>query len=152
MARGARFFAIQEVRDVARAELGTKRLCGECGAKFYDLGKDPIICPKCEAVFVAGSAVPPKRAEPAAGKSAAKPAGEESAAGQEVEDTGDVEVVSLEDAEPDSDDDIPDIEDQVVDLEDDDSSDDDTFLEEDDEDGDHVSGLIGGVSGDEEES
>jgi uncharacterized protein (TIGR02300 family) len=27
--------------------LGTKRICGKCGAKFYDLEKSPIICPKC---------------------------------------------------------------------------------------------------------
>ena len=28
-------------------ERGEKRLCGSCGVKFYDLNKDPIICPKC---------------------------------------------------------------------------------------------------------
>lgn len=28
-------------------KLGTKRLCQECSAKFYDLGRQPIICPKC---------------------------------------------------------------------------------------------------------
>ena len=31
--------------------LGTKRLCAGCNAKFYDLHKDPIVCPMCEAVF-----------------------------------------------------------------------------------------------------
>jgi len=33
---------------MARPELGTKRVCTECGAKFYDLMKDPAVCPKCE--------------------------------------------------------------------------------------------------------
>ncbi|MBO0711819.1 MAG: TIGR02300 family protein, partial [Acetobacteraceae bacterium] len=33
---------------MAKAELGTKRLCANCGAKFYDLNKDPIVCPKCQ--------------------------------------------------------------------------------------------------------
>lgn len=28
--------------------LGNKRICYSCGAKFYDLGKDPASCPKCE--------------------------------------------------------------------------------------------------------
>src|SRR6516162_2713665 len=37
-------------RTVANPELGTKRLCASCGAKFYDLNKDPIHCPKCGAV------------------------------------------------------------------------------------------------------
>ncbi len=36
---------------VARVELGTKRQCASCGAKFYDLRRDPIICPRCEVVF-----------------------------------------------------------------------------------------------------
>jgi hypothetical protein len=36
---------------VAKPELGTKRLCGNCGAKFYDLSKDPIVCPKCNTVM-----------------------------------------------------------------------------------------------------
>jgi uncharacterized protein (TIGR02300 family) len=37
---------------VSKPELGTKRLCGNCGAKFYDLHHDPIVCPKCATVFV----------------------------------------------------------------------------------------------------
>ena len=32
---------------MAKPGLGTKRLCPHCGAKFYDLDKDPIVCPKC---------------------------------------------------------------------------------------------------------
>ena len=36
---------------MAKPELGTKRLCASCGAKFYDLNKDPIHCPKCGAVY-----------------------------------------------------------------------------------------------------
>jgi uncharacterized protein (TIGR02300 family) len=27
--------------------LGKKHICSNCGAKFYDLGKTPAICPKC---------------------------------------------------------------------------------------------------------
>jgi uncharacterized protein (TIGR02300 family) len=37
---------------VTKPELGTKRICSSCSAKFYDLNKIPIVCPKCEAVFV----------------------------------------------------------------------------------------------------
>jgi uncharacterized protein (TIGR02300 family) len=36
---------------MTRPELGTKRLCAGCGAKFYDLHHSPITCPKCNAVF-----------------------------------------------------------------------------------------------------
>ena len=34
---------------MAKPELGQKRVCVSCGAKFYDLGKAPAICPKCGA-------------------------------------------------------------------------------------------------------
>src|ERR1700741_5030537 len=37
---------------LAKSALGTKRICSGCAAKFYDLGKDPIVCPTCETVFV----------------------------------------------------------------------------------------------------
>ncbi|RKQ69637.1 uncharacterized protein FYDLN [Litorimonas taeanensis] len=30
-----------------KVDLGTKRVCPECEAKFYDLGKDPALCPMC---------------------------------------------------------------------------------------------------------
>ena len=30
---------------------GTKRVCQSCGARFYDLGHSPIICPVCQTVY-----------------------------------------------------------------------------------------------------
>jgi len=32
---------------MAKPELGTKRVCVSCSAKFYDLCKTPAVCPKC---------------------------------------------------------------------------------------------------------
>jgi uncharacterized protein (TIGR02300 family) len=32
---------------VVKASWGTKRTCQSCGARFYDLNKGPIKCPKC---------------------------------------------------------------------------------------------------------
>jgi uncharacterized protein (TIGR02300 family) len=32
---------------MAKPELGMKRLCVACGAKFFDLMKAPAVCPKC---------------------------------------------------------------------------------------------------------
>jgi uncharacterized protein (TIGR02300 family) len=48
---------------VTKPELGIKRTCSGCGAKFYDLHKDPIICPKCETVL-APVATTPTRPRP----------------------------------------------------------------------------------------
>jgi uncharacterized protein (TIGR02300 family) len=38
---------------VAKPELGNKHQCQNCGARFFDLNKPPITCPKCGTVFQA---------------------------------------------------------------------------------------------------
>ncbi len=30
-----------------QAGRGSKRVCQDCAARFYDLGRTPVICPKC---------------------------------------------------------------------------------------------------------
>ena len=32
---------------MAKPELGTKRVCVSCSARFYDLTRSPAVCPKC---------------------------------------------------------------------------------------------------------
>ncbi|MBV9260647.1 MAG: TIGR02300 family protein [Pseudolabrys sp.] len=76
---------------MAKLDLGTKRLCGSCGAKFYDLNKNPIVCPKCETVFVPPVVTARGRpAEPV--KAPVAPVAVEP-------ETADAEFVSLEDAD-----------------------------------------------------
>lgn len=36
---------------MAKPEWGSKRTCGSCGARFYDMRRQPITCPKCGAVY-----------------------------------------------------------------------------------------------------
>lgn len=36
---------------MAKPELGTKQLCPNCAAKFYDLTNRPAVCPKCHTAF-----------------------------------------------------------------------------------------------------
>ncbi|MDR1267343.1 MAG: TIGR02300 family protein [Holosporales bacterium] len=36
---------------VAKLEWGRRRVCPPCGARFYDLQRSPIICPKCGEEF-----------------------------------------------------------------------------------------------------
>ena len=36
---------------MAKPEWGKKRKCLNCSSKFYDLMKDPIVCPKCKTIF-----------------------------------------------------------------------------------------------------
>ena len=37
----------------AKKDLGTKLSCQSCGAKFYDLKKKNLVCPKCDEAYVA---------------------------------------------------------------------------------------------------
>lgn len=124
-----------------KPELGTKRQCQNCGAKFFDLAKDPIVCPKCGTVYQV--AVVPARAS-----RAAKPVAAEE---PEVE-TPDVELVPLEEADAGDDEKVAAVvPDDDVEIEEDEAAEDDTFLEEEEEDSDDVSTLIDGdIEGDEE--
>ena len=114
---------------MAKPELGSKRQCQSCATKFYDLGKDPIICPKCGTVFqVTALSRAPARVEE----------DEES----EVEKEG-VDTVSLDEVEESEN--AAEALDVEEDVElDDADSDDDTFLEEEEGEDDDVTGLIDG--------
>lgn len=60
---------------MVKPEWGIKRTCNSCGAKFYDLQRDPIICPKCDAKVdpVAISRSQRSKAPVAVAKAAPKP-------------------------------------------------------------------------------
>ncbi len=56
---------------MAKAEWGLKRTCLSCSAKFYDMARSPILCPKCGATFdpevqlkARRAKVPPPKAAP----------------------------------------------------------------------------------------
>ena len=130
-------------RTVANPELGTKRLCASCGAKFYDLNKDPIHCPKCGAVYEVVVATRPVR--PAGPVTARPPVPEEAPAPEPQE----VETVSLEEAEAEAQGAAKKpapaeagIEEEEVEM--DESPDDDTLIEEQDEEDADVTDIIGG--------
>jgi len=37
--------------NVAKAEWGQKRICPSCSARYYDMKKNPPVCPTCGTVF-----------------------------------------------------------------------------------------------------
>ena len=47
-----------------KPEWGVKRSCLSCGARFYDLNRDPIVCPKCGAEFDISALAKPRRMKP----------------------------------------------------------------------------------------
>jgi uncharacterized protein (TIGR02300 family) len=51
---------------MAKAEWGLKRTCQSCGARFYDLQRSPITCPKCEAEYDPEVLLKSRRGKPVA--------------------------------------------------------------------------------------
>jgi uncharacterized protein (TIGR02300 family) len=43
-----------------KALRGTKRVCAACAARFYDLTREPIVCPSCGAHYVADAPPTPE--------------------------------------------------------------------------------------------
>jgi uncharacterized protein (TIGR02300 family) len=126
---------------VAKPELGLKRQCMSCGAKFYDLNKDPAVCPKCGSAYHATA-----MSRAAAPVVARAPAPDEDEA--EIEAVG-PEMVSLDEVEAgENEKDIP--VDDDIDVADDVA--DDTFLEEEEEGDDDVADLIDSDIEDDEEA
>ena len=133
---------------MAKPEPETKRLCANCSAKFYDLNKDPIVCPKCQTVMEL-AAVSARRPEPVRAAAA-----EEEVVAPE---TADAEFVSLEEADaeentgkvkavvPESEDDI-----EIDETIEDDDDDDSTFIADEEEGDEDVTDIIGDVEDEEE--
>lgn len=149
---------------MAKPELGTKRLCTSCGAKFYDLNKDPIVCPKCDTVLVIAPVSSRSRPDAAAAaRAAAVPAAAAAAATAAAAvpeaaiepETQDAEFVSLEDADAEAQGKKKPVEGDAVegaedDIEIDPALDDAAFIEEQEEGDDDVTDIIGDVADEEE--
>ena len=130
---------------MARPELGLKRQCMSCGAKFYDLDKDPATCPKCGTIYQAIASTSRVAAPALAARAAAVPADDD----EDVDaEKGGPEIVSLDEveaAEDEADTSTDDSESDTADA-------DDTFLEEEDAGDDDVADLIDGDIENDEES
>jgi uncharacterized protein (TIGR02300 family) len=123
---------------LAKPELGSKHQCQNCGAKFFDLNKDPIVCPKCGTVFQGA----------ARARVAVKPEEEET----ELATPAGVDVVSLDEVEASEEKAAePVVDDLEVEEDADADAADDPFLEAEEEDDDDVTNLIDGdIAPDEE--
>jgi uncharacterized protein (TIGR02300 family) len=139
---------------VAKPELGIKRICGNCGTKFYDLARDPILCPKCGTVYEI-VAVPTRATAAKAAPVAAAVVPDEP---EPVAPAG-AEVISLEEA-AEAENKAGAAKAKPADLEGEEeeeveiaggTEDDTTFLEQDEEESGDVSDLIGETIEEKEE-
>ena len=117
-----------------KADRGTKRTCqsGSCGARFYDLNRDPVTCPVCGASYVIPTAATLSPAAEAAAqrRQPKKPefvAPEVAGEGAEIE--AEDALVEVEGAEE-----------PVA------AGEEETFLEQEEDEGGDVTGIIGGGS------
>jgi len=136
---------IQRTTMATKAQRGTKRTCQnpECGARFYDLNRDPITCPICRSTYEIASSPgvgPPASPSEEKARKVKKP---------EVvveEDRAGVADLPLGDEEEALEDVVAAEEDTIV------ADEQESFIEEEEEDGGDVSGILGGgVAEDEEE-
>ena len=121
-----------------KAERGTKRTCQnpECGSRFYDLNRDPVVCPVCESAYqVEARPILAAAAAPAADRNAQRKAAQKKP------------VYAADPAKPE---DAPeaDADDALAAIEGDDepvaAEEDETFLEAEEEDGTDMTNIIGG--------
>jgi hypothetical protein len=120
-------------RIVVDPKLGTKRQCESCGAKFYDLNRNPIECPKCDTLFDPEVLV--RRRAP---EKEIAPTKDVDADTSEDDDDLDIDMddgdVSLESLDDDDDDALDDEADETLDPAIGENFDDDDILIDDDED------------------
>ena len=81
---------------MAKPELGAKRQCQACAAKFFDLNRDPIVCPKCGTVFQGAT----MRAERVTAKDEESEDEQVAAAGVEMVSLDEVEAAEEKAADP----------------------------------------------------
>jgi uncharacterized protein (TIGR02300 family) len=126
-----------------KPEIGIKRQCTHCGAKFFDLMKSPIVCPKCGTVYEVASM--PARSSPR-GRAV-----EEEEDEQELQ-VAEAELSSIEEAPAADDEKVTAVPEDDIEVEEDEAAEDDTFLQKEEEHSEDVSTLKDGeVEGDEEE-
>jgi uncharacterized protein (TIGR02300 family) len=109
-------------RAVAKPEWGTKRICQSCGARFYDLNRDPVVCPSCGTPFDPAVQTRPRRARAPAKVVAVVPEEVEVDPVVETETEGNAADDAADDEQTDDDDSDSAIED-VSELGDDDMTD-----------------------------
>ena len=112
---------------------GKKRTCPKCDTRFYDLNKDPLICPNCEHTFTLESIMEvfKKSSKDSSPKKTSPQTSSTEMEGIEAED-----IILDEDLEEDAN--------TSIDLE-------DNLLEEEEEDASPI-GVITDVSKDEDEN
>lgn len=102
---------------------GLKRICSNCGNRFYDLNKRPIICPSCETKFTGEIKVKARRSRAATPDEPAEGQVKKKTAKANDEDdviTDDDDTLSLNDLDEGDDKDDDDDDDDIdLDLDDD---------------------------------
>jgi len=111
-----------------KLERGTKRTCQnpDCGARFYDLNRDPISCPACSTVYFIALQPPPQVSARPTPRPLKRPAPIPDEVKEQVPAAEDGEELAGLESEEES---VP-------------AEEDDTFLEEVEENSSDMSGIV----------
>ncbi|HRO15787.1 MAG TPA: FYDLN acid domain-containing protein [Paracoccus sp. (in: a-proteobacteria)] len=97
-----------------KEEWGTKRLCPNCGARFYDLLRDPMTCPACAAEYTAESLTTARGRALISEKAAARELEQDDVIDEDLDDAAD--STELDDDLLDDDDDTEVSLDEIADV------------------------------------
>lgn len=78
---------------------GLKRICASCATRFYDMNKNPIVCPKCGDEFTGAVRIKTRRTRVKTDESKAGPKTAAPQSEVALEEEEDDTTVSLEDLE-----------------------------------------------------
>ncbi len=160
---------------MANEDLGVKRDCPNCGARFYDLKKDPALCPKCGHEFTPDVLLKSRKRIREEEQSTSKPPVQTEEDAEELDE--DIKEIDAEaenttslsdaddetaavkskrakslDADDDDDDDDKDEDDELANIDDidlPDEEDDDTLLDDEEDDTDIAAGIATGKGDDD---
>ena len=109
---------------MSKQEWGVKHLCPGCGAKFYDMGRNPITCPSCDEPAAIAAAGHSRRSRKAGVKEKPSlPSNKKTGSAEDEEDIISSDVDKLIDDDDDDD--------TIATLADDSDDDDDALAEAD---------------------
>ncbi|MDD3288199.1 MAG: TIGR02300 family protein [Alphaproteobacteria bacterium] len=103
---------------MSKTEWGLKRICPHCNTRYYDMKKNPPVCPSCGSVFDPETLMKTRRGKTPEAKKALAATPEETIDDLPIADGADNDDAVIEDADELGDEDV----DEVIEVESDDDA------------------------------
>ena len=77
---------------MVKPEWGLKRICPNCGTRYYDFGKEPAVCPACGTAYDPEALLKSRRARPGVAEESRKVVAKQASRVADFEDVAVVDV------------------------------------------------------------